>query len=103
MPNCVGDQCVFTRGSSLTGGVFFTPTYLQNRLDAFVVANGNNLLPLNPPHDDACNSIFVNGGRVSCPTEPSIQLEWRFNVPLGSDLDSFNDGRIESNLIKINF
>lgn len=100
-PECTADHCNFTRGANLNISTWFRPTYSQRRLDAFIIANNVYPLPLDPPHDDACNSLWVDGGRHSCPTFPGQEVEWRINAPIGNDLPHLTDARIESDFFKI--
>lgn len=64
-PQCTAERCSLTRGDILTGSAWFTPTAAHGRIDVFVVANGVFDIPITPPADNACLSLYRGGAQVN--------------------------------------
>jgi ML domain len=96
-PSCTADRCTVARGETLRADAFFTPVRAHNRLDvvvtAYVLGVGVNL-PVPPPSDNACNSMFRGGVLVGCPTVPGVEHMWRIDYVIPSTIPAFPNARV---------
>ena len=94
---CSGNLCIVVRGEALVADGFFTfastHTALTVRVTAYILGIGVNL-PQEPPHDSACNSIFINGVLTGCPTTPGVESVWRINMLIPANYPAFQNTRV---------
>ncbi|XP_070503838.1 NPC intracellular cholesterol transporter 2-like [Chironomus tepperi] len=90
---CSGTLCQGQRGTVLTADVTFTPRQNHNNLEVRVFATILGitvLLPSEPPHDNACNSIFLNNQQQQCPIQGQRQYVWKIDMPIPQSLPALN-------------
>ncbi|KAG5674352.1 hypothetical protein PVAND_004327 [Polypedilum vanderplanki] len=84
-PNCNSERCFGVRGDVVNADIWATPlgahTELRTRITAFILGIGVPL-PVDPPFDDACNMIFLDGQLTTCPTIPNRQYMLQVEIPI---------------------
>lgn len=94
---CSGSQCIVTRGETLIADATIAFTKTHSRLDVRVTAYILGIpvnLPQSPPDDNACNSMFVGGTNVGCPTRPGQSHVWRINFSVPASYPAFSNTRV---------
>lgn len=95
--SCSGNLCTVVRGETLIADAFATFTAAHNtltvRVTAYILGIGVNL-PQEPPHDSACNSIFLNGVLTGCPTTPGVESLWRIQMLIPTTYPAFQNTRV---------
>lgn len=100
-PFCGADSCSVQRGQTLTGDVWFTPTRAHASLQVFprAFSGGSWIdLPIDPPHDNACNNLHRGDAQVSCPTVPNSEHRWNLNFLVSPDFPQLLGTTVECKL-----
>jgi hypothetical protein len=96
-PSCSGATCTVTRGQTLVANAYATFTQahstLNVRIQVFILGIGVNV-PQDPPHDNACNSLFENGVQTGCPTRPGVEKVWVINMPVSQATPAVQNARV---------
>ncbi|KAG5673377.1 hypothetical protein PVAND_003433 [Polypedilum vanderplanki] len=102
-PSCSGTSCTVTRGQTLTANAFATFTQVHHRLDVrvrvFVLGVGIEI-PMDPPNDNACNSLLLNGVQHGCPTTPGVEKVWVINMPVSQLTPAVSNARVRFELLE---
>ncbi|KAG5667418.1 hypothetical protein PVAND_015399 [Polypedilum vanderplanki] len=96
-PSCSGSICHGVRGERLIANVTFTPRANHNdlRVQVWATVLGIQIpLPGEPPHDNACNNIFHNNVRQSCPVVGGRQYLWIIEMDIPLTLPALNNARV---------
>jgi hypothetical protein len=103
---CSGSLCTIARGEELVADGFFTFAAAHNeltvRVTAYILGVGVNL-PQSPPHDSACNSIYVGGSMTGCPTTPNVESIWRIIMMIPTTYPAFTNTRVRCKFLVIVF
>ncbi|CAG9809073.1 unnamed protein product [Chironomus riparius] len=103
--SCSGSLCTVVRGETLVADAFATFTsahsVLTVRVTAYILGIGVNL-PQDPPYDNACNSIFINGVMTGCPTTPNVESLWRIQMLVPTTYPAFQNTRVRYELLENN-
>jgi hypothetical protein len=90
-----------TRGQIMRASVFISaPTsHAELRVVSYVFLLGIGIrLPAVPPHDNGCNSLFINGVQQFCPTQPNRQYEWIVEQEVPLETPAFQNSRVQCEL-----
>lgn len=100
-PSCDATRCTATRGQPLVSDtlISFTGAHqnLQVSVTAFILGVGVNL-PVDPPHNNACNSLFLGATLHGCPTQANVQYNWHLNMDIPANLPAFQNTRVQCEL-----
>ncbi|XP_070504094.1 uncharacterized protein [Chironomus tepperi] len=102
-PDCstVTNTCLVHRGEIMRASVFIssTDTHEELMVESFVWIFGIRVrLPSVPPHDNGCNSLFVNNVQQFCPTQPNVQYEWRVEQEVPAITPTFQNSIVQFQL-----
>jgi len=91
-PACSGSLCTVVRGEVLTSDIYFVFTSAQNSLDVRVSVYIHGVLvniPIEPPHNNACNFMYRGGSFVGCPTVAGQEHVWKTEMEIPLDYPEF--------------
>jgi hypothetical protein len=99
---CDETRCSVVRGQSFIANTTITFAGHHPRLNIRVrtVWLGITItLPLQPPHDDGCNGLFLNGQPASCPTQPGVRYQWVLENQVPQNVPAVQNTRVYSELL----
>jgi hypothetical protein len=100
-PACTATRCTATRGQPLQSNttISFAGAHaaLTVEVTAFVLGIGVPL-PIDPPDNNACNSLFQGAVRSSCPTVAGVHYHWILDLTVPANLPAFTNSRVQCEL-----
>jgi hypothetical protein len=97
-PLCDHERCFAARGEDFIANVTMSSPESHNELLStnYVFIFGVGIpLPIEPPHDNGCNAIFINGIQQQCPTQPNRQYTWVIQQPIADFVPLFQNAIVE--------
>jgi hypothetical protein len=100
---CNESRCLVVRGQSFIANTTITFAAAHPRLNIRVRSTWLGItliLPLQPPNDDGCNGLFLNGVRASCPTIPGVRYQWVLESDIPTNVPAVQNTRVTSEYLR---
>jgi hypothetical protein len=93
-PLCDAERCFAVRGQPFVANVTLSSPDVHQELLVENIAFIFGIpvqLPVEPPHDNGCNQLYVNGVFHGCPTLPNVPHVWMINQDIPAFLPAFQN------------
>lgn len=97
-PLCDDTRCFAARGDYFIANVTMSSPEVHLELAAtnYVFIFGIGIqLPIDPPHDNGCNALFINNVQQFCPTQPNRQYTWVIDIMMAEIVPAFQNAIVE--------